>query len=212
MGHNSIASPSFRGGENSGRVSSMKSFRSFFVIAAVAGFAMTGVAGAAEARCVNCNVPIAKTNVRTVVKTRTVQQVRNVTRVKNVTKTRYVKNVTGVVTKTVVVPVTRVNTVTRAGSQVIAGIAYSAEANLVATAEFDGRVRFYDPRSDGAVVKVVLTSHAAPVATVAWSPADPQHQVFLIFFFSFFVPKLTRRRGLTPARLPRARLTARTTT
>ena len=80
----------------------------------VAGFAIVGTVGTAEAqRCVSCNVPVAKTNVKTVVKTRTVQQVRNVTRVKNVARNRYVKNVTRIVTRTVIVPVTRVNTITR---------------------------------------------------------------------------------------------------
>ncbi len=84
------------------------------MLATVAGFAIVSTAGTADAqRCVSCNVPIAKTNVKTVTKTRTVQQVRNVTRVKNVTKNRYVKNVTRIVTRTVIVPVTRVNTVTR---------------------------------------------------------------------------------------------------
>ena len=91
----------------------MNALKSLVLTAVVAGFAMVGVVGSADAQCVRCNVPIAKTNVKTVVKTRTVQQVRNVTRVKNVTKARYVKNVTRIVTRTVVVPVTRVNTVTR---------------------------------------------------------------------------------------------------
>ncbi len=91
----------------------MKSLKSLFAVAAIAGFAIAALTGSAEAKCVSCNVPIAKTNVRTVIKTRTVQQVRNVTRVQNVTKNRYVKNITRVVTRTVVVPVTRVNTITR---------------------------------------------------------------------------------------------------
>ena len=81
--------------------------------APLAAFAVVSQVETAEARCVNCNVPISKTNVRTVTKTRTVHQVRNVTRVKNVNRNRYVKNVTRIVHRTVVVPITRVNTVTR---------------------------------------------------------------------------------------------------
>lgn len=92
----------------------MNAIKSIIALATIAGFAIVGQAGSAEAqRCVSCNVPIAKTNVKTVTKTRTVQQVRHVTRVKNVTKNTYVKNVTRVVTRTVIVPVTRVNTITR---------------------------------------------------------------------------------------------------
>jgi hypothetical protein len=90
----------------------MKVLKSMFAAALSAGLVF-GVAGGAEAKCVSCNVPVAKTNVKTVVQTRTVQKVRNVTRVKNVNRTRYVKNVTRYVTRTVVVPVTRINTVTR---------------------------------------------------------------------------------------------------
>jgi hypothetical protein len=91
----------------------MNAIKSMFALAIAAVFAIVAQAGAAEARCVSCKVPIAKTNVKTVTKTRTVHQVRNVTRVKHVTKNRYVKNVTRIVTRTVIVPVTRVNTVTR---------------------------------------------------------------------------------------------------
>lgn len=87
--------------------------KTMLVLAALAGFMLVALAETAEARCVSCNVPIAKTNVRTVTKTRTVQQVRNVTRVKHVNNNRYVKNVTRYVHRTVVVPVTRVNTLTR---------------------------------------------------------------------------------------------------
>lgn len=81
--------------------------------AAVAGLAVAGFADVAEAKCVNCNVPVARTNVKTVYKTRTVQQVRNVTRYKNVERPKYVKNVTRIVTRTLVQPVTRINVVTR---------------------------------------------------------------------------------------------------
>ena len=91
----------------------MKFLKSIIAAATVAGFALAAQAGAAEARCVGCNVPIAKTSVKTITKTRTVQQVRHVTRVNNVTRNRYVKNVTRIVNRTVVVPVTRVNTITR---------------------------------------------------------------------------------------------------
>jgi hypothetical protein len=92
----------------------MHALKSLIAVATLAGFALVAQPGAAEAqRCVGCNVPIAKTNVKTVTKTRTVQQVRNVTRVQNVTRNRYEKNVTRVVHRTVVVPVTRVNTITR---------------------------------------------------------------------------------------------------
>lgn len=91
----------------------MKLIKSIVTLAAAAGFAFVAQAGEAEARCVSCNVPVAKTNVQTVTKTRTVRQVRDVTRVRNVERKTYVKNVTRVVTKTVVVPVTRVNTITR---------------------------------------------------------------------------------------------------
>jgi hypothetical protein len=91
----------------------ISALKSVIAAATVAGFAVVSLAGSAEAQCVSCNVPIAKTNVKTVTRTRTVQQVRNVTRVKNVNRNRYVKNVTRIVTRTVVVPVTRVNTVTR---------------------------------------------------------------------------------------------------
>lgn len=91
----------------------MFSFKSLAVAAALALIAAVGAPVAADAACVDCNRPVAKTTVKTVVKTRTVRQVNNVTRVKNVTKARYVKHVTRVVHRTVVVPVTRVNTVTR---------------------------------------------------------------------------------------------------
>jgi hypothetical protein len=91
----------------------MKFIKSVAMLAAVAGFAFVAQAGSAEARCVDCNMPVAKTNVKTVHQTRTVRQVRDVTRVRHVEKKTYVKNLTRVVTKTVVVPVTRVNTVTR---------------------------------------------------------------------------------------------------
>lgn len=91
----------------------MKLIKSVVALAVAAGFAFVAQADTAQARCVDCNVPVAKTNVKTVTKTRTVQQVRDVTRVRNVERKTYVKNITRVVTKTVVVPVTRVNTITR---------------------------------------------------------------------------------------------------
>lgn len=92
----------------------MNALKTMIALATLAGFAVVAQPGTAEAqRCVGCNVPIAKTNVKTITKTRTVQQVRNVTRVKNVTRNRYEKNVTRIVTRTVIVPVTRVNTITR---------------------------------------------------------------------------------------------------
>ena len=91
----------------------MNTLKSLIALATIAGFAVVAQPGAAEAQCASCNVPIAKTNVRTITKTRTVQQVRNVTKVKNVTRNRYVKNVTRYVTRTIIVPVTRVNTITR---------------------------------------------------------------------------------------------------
>ena len=93
----------------------MKALKTMLALATIAGFVIVAQAGAAEARtrCVGCNAPIVKTNVKTVNKTRTVQQVRTVTRVKNVTKNRYVKNITRIVTRTVIVPITRINTITR---------------------------------------------------------------------------------------------------
>ena len=79
----------------------MNALKSLIALATIAGFAVVAQPGAAEAQCASCNVPIAKTNVRTITKTRTVQQVRNVTKVKNVTRNRYVKNVTRYVTRTI---------------------------------------------------------------------------------------------------------------
>lgn len=96
----------------------MKLMKYIAMLAAVAGFAFVQ-AGEAEARCIDCNVRAAKTNVKTVVQTRHVRQVRDVTRVRNVEKKTYVKNITRVVTKTVVVPVTRVNTITRVHNRTI---------------------------------------------------------------------------------------------
>lgn len=91
----------------------MNALKSLIALATIAGFAVVAQPGSADAQCASCNVPIAKTNTKTITKTRTVQQVRNVTKVKNVTKNRYVKNVTRYVTRTVIIPVTRVNTITR---------------------------------------------------------------------------------------------------
>jgi WD40 repeat protein len=51
------------------------------------------------------------------------------------------------------------------------------EAGLAAAGEMDGKVRLYDPRGAGSVVKIVLAGHKAPVSTVSWSPSNPQNQV-----------------------------------
>lgn len=65
------------------------------------------------------------------------------------------------------------NTRSLAGSRVISGLDFSAEANLVAAAEFDGAVRIYDPRSAGGkVVKVALASHRSPCTSVSWRPGS----------------------------------------
>jgi len=58
-------------------------------------------------------------------------------------------------------------------SRVISALAAAPKGGLVASADFDGAVRLYDPRSDdGAVVKATLASHCQPCSSVAWSPVD----------------------------------------
>jgi len=91
----------------------MFSFKSLAVACGIAMAAAVVAPSAADARCVDCNRPVAKTSVRTVVKTRTVQQVRHVTRVKHVNKARYEKVIHRTVHRTIVQPVTRVNTITK---------------------------------------------------------------------------------------------------
>ena len=114
----------------------MNAIKSLVALATIAGLAIVAQAETADARCVSCNVPISKTNVRTITKTRTVQQVRDVTRVHNVTRSRYVKNVTRVVNRTVIVPVTRVNTITRVHNRTFV---INARQNVSATVRGPGR-------------------------------------------------------------------------
>jgi hypothetical protein len=115
----------------------MNFVKSLVAAVAIAGLAFTAQAGSAEAKgCVNCKVPISKTNVKTVTKTRTIEKVRNVTRVNNVTRNRYVKNVTRVVTRTVIVPVTRVNTITRVHNRTFV---IKATQNVARTTHGSGR-------------------------------------------------------------------------
>ena len=133
-----------------------KVLKSLFLLAAIAGFSLVGIANSAEARCVNCNVPISKTNVKTVVKTKTVQQVRNVTRVNNVTNNRYVKNVTRIVTRTVIVPVTRVNTVTRVHNRTFV---------INATQHVTGATTTGAARTIGGSNRTVMINHRPVAAT-----------------------------------------------
>eukprot|EP00038_Savillea_parva_P031301 m.84760 g.84760 ORF g.84760 m.84760 type:complete len:462 (+) comp9607_c0_seq2:271-1656(+) len=59
------------------------------------------------------------------------------------------------------------------GYRVISAVASSPVSRLLATGDFDGAVRLYDPRSaDGSVVKAALVSHRQPCTSVAWSPTD----------------------------------------
>ena len=75
---------------------------------------------------------------------------------------------------------------TMTGSQVISDLAVStadaavASQQLVASAEFDGRVRIYDPRAQGgggALILQTLASHRRPASSVAWSPDNAQNLV-----------------------------------
>jgi len=65
----------------------------------------------------------------------------------------------------------RIFVTVQTGSQVSSGLAYSTQSNLLASAEFDGIVRLFDPRSDKSVVLQTLVSHKLPVASVSWSPS-----------------------------------------
>ena len=54
---------------------------------------------------------------------------------------------------------------------------YSTMNSLLASGDFDGKIRLYDTRrEDGSVVKLVLSSHKATCSSVAWSPSN-EHQV-----------------------------------
>eukprot|EP00455_Lapot_gusevi_P020215 TRINITY_DN2147_c0_g1_i7.p1 TRINITY_DN2147_c0_g1~~TRINITY_DN2147_c0_g1_i7.p1 ORF type:complete len:229 (-),score=44.92 TRINITY_DN2147_c0_g1_i7:23-709(-) len=57
--------------------------------------------------------------------------------------------------------------------QVVTGLDFSLNCNLLASSHHDRSVRIWDPRTqDGEVVKMTLTSHRAWVSGVAWSPTD----------------------------------------
>eukprot|EP00053_Salpingoeca_punica_P009509 m.85073 g.85073 ORF g.85073 m.85073 type:complete len:451 (-) comp15041_c1_seq1:1249-2601(-) len=65
-----------------------------------------------------------------------------------------------------------INSHTMTGPKAINCIRHSAQSGLIASADFDGKVRLYDPRVTGVVVRSVLASHQAPVTSLAWSPVS----------------------------------------
>lgn len=69
----------------------------------------------------------------------------------------------------------------KAGSKAINAMQYGSSAKLLATGEFDGCARLYDPQNGSANTAIVvgtLTCHKAAVSDVAWHPEDP-HKVGL---------------------------------